>query len=194
MKTTKKLLVLLIMTGLLFNSCSITKRRYMPGYYVHHSQQNKQSNRTAENNKAIVCSPATPESQTLANKTKKEGNNSPTNKNVANNSKQKKHQTKKEIKTKAAKRVVHINNGTKEEKVTRTNNLLLQKRINPSFVQTQPQSNIKQDIVQDTDEPNSALKTIGWVLITLGFLVLLFASILAGVLLLLLGLIFVVSA
>jgi hypothetical protein len=197
MKTALKLILIGIITTFILSSCTVKKRLYMPGYHVE-SLVGKKHNKAKSTKEA-----PNPQQKKLA---EAEQAKSETGKQLAT------HQNLKiteenalTLKTKPEISEQKKNEDLEQEKQIdkpkknglKTNNFngftgdLFAFNHGPQSISKQHVDKINSNIGEDGD---SALKVIGWVLIILGILILLFASILVGALLMLLGLIFIVAA
>ncbi|MDA3911013.1 MAG: hypothetical protein PF448_06630 [Bacteroidales bacterium] len=197
MKTTLKIILIGIITTFILSSCTVKKRLYMPGYHV-------ESVIGRKHNKAKSTKEVTNTQQTTF--AEAEQSNSERNKPVTAQHKTKiAHENALAFETKPIKSEQKENTHSKlKTRVEKPESPFLKTNHFDDFTEKMftfnsgPQSISKQHINKEntniSDDGNSALKVIGWVLIILGILILLVASILVGILLMLLGLVFVVSA
>ncbi|MEA1874383.1 MAG: hypothetical protein U9N51_08155 [Bacteroidota bacterium] len=197
MKTALKIILVGIITTFILSSCTVKKRLYMPGYHVESLIGKK--HHKAKTTKEIPNTQPTSlaEAEQVKSETDKQlvkhqnakiaEENALTLKIKPVISEQKKNKDLNQNKT--------INKPKKN--ILKTNNFndftgdLFAFNNGPQSISKQHINKANTNIGEDG---NSALKVIGWVFIILGILILLVASILIGILLMLLGLVFVVSA
>ncbi len=197
MKNTITVLLLMVFAGFIFTSCSVTKRRYLPGYYVHKNTKVKsnddklasQSQSDTQQNQHTDGALTYHASRTNHGNTKvnKKTTKPIAPKEIFQQEESKKKQSSNKCRGKQLKE-------KSKHKIHQHGNWVAG-ILNPSLQQTNqlPHPN-KYFNDHQYDDGNIGLKVIGWILIILGLLVLLFASILIGAIVMLLGLVFVVAA
>ncbi|MFM6946361.1 MAG: hypothetical protein ACKOWX_07485 [Flavobacteriales bacterium] len=188
----KNVLLLSVSFLFLLGACTIQKRVYQPGYTVEWKVNKFGKTEQAKQTEEIAQSSTEIEKETTTGKTSSVSNSTSRSQETNNFNSQIDEQTPVETielasnsssPSTAAKKVVYL---AKANAIFASNEKNVGQNTNTTTIK------YKASVGSDDEGGNGALKAIGWVFIILGIILLLFISILVGILLMLLGLLFFV--
>lgn len=195
MKSSRQLLLVSLAVALIFTSCTMEKRVHMPGYHTEWKKSKlNPSSQQFDSNDRMVINPTAIIEQSEIDTTTIDNSFSPTvaedntSASVDNNPDFTPYQKKVGL----VNTVTIKTNPTSETTTLVSDKNALKKKLK-EFKRNRSSRDSITSSANSSNGDSGALRTIGWIVLSLGILILLFVSIGIGAVLMLLGLIFVIA-